>query len=305
MPEKGGSWLSALRPALPGPWAYVLNRSLAQLFPLEASYAVFQPFADALHELLKDKRETARQNYARVLGRSADDPHVERMAHECFRQFARYLAEMMHLQAWDTETLLERLSIEGEEHFQEAESLGKGIIFTSAHMGSTEIAASLVALRGQRVTAVSELIRPKFLMDWAEATRARMGITLLPAGGSGIKLLRALRRKEMVALVVDVGIDRGQGAPITFFGHKTVFPSGPARLARLSGAPIVFGLAARKPGGRFLAHIEPPILADRSLPEEEDIRLLTQRIADTIERYVRRYPEQWYPFRQMWPGDSG
>jgi len=289
---------------LPGPWLYTINRAGIPLFPLDLAYRLALPFGDLTHLLWKSKRETARRNYARILGRRKDDPVVERMARECFRQFSLYIAEAIHVQGWDTESLLDRLEVEGEENFAAAEAYGRGIIFTSAHIGSTEVAASSVILRGYKITAVSERFGPQFLMDWAEASRAKMGITLLPTTGSGIKLLRALRRNEMVALVVDVGIANGGGVPVTFFGHQTVFPVGPARLARLSGAPIIFALAVRKPHGRFLAHISPPILANREIDPEEDARQVTQRIVDIFERFVRRYPEQWYVFREMWPDDG-
>ncbi len=291
------SWIS-------GPWLYVFNRTGIPIIPFGFACRLSVPFADLSHAIFKGKREKARRNYARILGQSVDDPVVRRLSRDCFRQFGQYIMEMIHVQGWDTESTLERMEVEGEEHFAEAESYGRGIIFTSAHMGSAEIAASIAVLKGYKITTVSERLRPKFLMDWAEACRARMGITLLTPTSAGIALLRALRRKEMVAMVVDVGIDRGGGIPITFFGHETVFPVAPARLARLSGAPIVFGLAVRRPGGRFLAHVTPPILSNRDLDPEEDARRITQSIVNVFERYVRRYPEQWYVFRDMWPDDG-
>lgn len=289
---------------LPGPWLYVLNRAGAPLVPLGLAYRLATPWADLAYRLWRRKRETARRNYARILGRDPQDPAVDRLARECFRQFSLYIAEMIHVQGWDTASVLERLDIQGAEHFAQAEALGKGIIFVSAHMGSTEVAATIAVMRGYRITSVAERLRPDFVMDWAVACRARMGITLLPVNGSGMRLLRALRRKEMVAFVVDVGVDRG-GVPVTFCRQPTVFPAGPARLARLSGAPVVFGVAVRCAGGRFLAHIAPPLLADRSLEAEEDARRLTQAIADVFEGFVRRYPGQWYAFRDMWPSPPG
>jgi lauroyl/myristoyl acyltransferase len=43
-------------------------------------------------------------------------------------------------------------------------------------------------------------------------------------------------------------------------------------------------------------------LSNRSLSGEEDAHRITQQIAATFERYVRRYPDQWYVFREMWQG---
>jgi KDO2-lipid IV(A) lauroyltransferase len=282
----------------------VLNRAAAPLVPFSLARWIALPWGDFAYTMWGRPREAALRNYAHVLGRAPDDPIVKRNARACFRHFALYIAEMLHVQGWDARTVLDRLEIEGEEHFEGAEAQGKGIIFVSAHMGSAEIAASVAVLRGYRITAVTERLRPQFVMDWAVACRAAMGITLLPVERAGISLLRALRRKEMVAFVVDAGVERGGGEPVTFFGRETVFPDGPARLARLSGAPIVFAAAARLSGGRFRAHIEPPLLSDRSLAPEDDARCLTQRLASAFEAYVRRYPGQWYAFREMWP-DTG
>ena len=282
------------------PWVYTLNRGLAQLVPLSFGYWLSVPISDIFYALWGSKRATARRNHARILGRPVDDPLVEHMAHRTFRHFGRYIVELLSVQGWSLDSMRERIEIEGDEHFDEAIAYGRGIIFTGAHMGSIEVASTLVLLKGFKITSVAERL-PKMLMDWLIACRAEMGVELLPAVGSGMALVRRLRRGEMVALVVDLGISNGDGLNVRFFGHETMFPMGPARLARLSGAPIVFGWAARKPGGRYVAHVSAPILSNRDLDPEEDARQITRRIVSEFEQAVRRYPEQWYVFREMWP----
>ena len=284
------------------PWVYTLNRGLAQLVPLSFGYWLSVPISDIFYALWGSKRATARRNHARILGRPVDDPLVEHMAHRTFRHFGRYIVELLSVQGWSLDSMRERIEIEGDEHFDEAIAYGRGIIFTGAHMGSIEVASTLVLLKGFKITSVAERL-PKMLMDWLIACRAEMGVELLPAVGSGMALVRRLRRGEMVALVVDLGISNGDGLNVRFFGHETMFPLGPARLARLSGAPIVFGWAARKPGGRYVVHVSAPILSNRDLNPEEDAQQITHRIVGEFEQAVRRYPEQWYVFREMCPDD--
>jgi KDO2-lipid IV(A) lauroyltransferase len=285
------------------PWVYTLNRGLAQLVPLPFGYWLSVPITDIFYILWRSKRKKAERNHARILGRPADDPLVRHMAHRTFRHFGRYIVELLSVQGWSLDSMRERIDIEGDEHFDEAMAYGKGIIFAGAHMGSIEVASTLVLLKDFKITSVAERL-PKMLMDWLLACRAEMGVELLPAVGSGMALVRRLRRGEMVALVVDLGVSNGDGLKVRFFGHETVFPAGPARLARLSGAPVVFGWAARKPGGRYLAHVSAPILSNRDLDAEEDARLITERIVREFEQAVRRYPEQWYVFRDMWPEEG-
>ena len=269
--------------------------------PLELATSISDRVTSLIPGLWQSKADTARRNYAVVLRTTPRDPQVEQATRECFRQFGLYITEMMHVQGWDTHHVMSRLTVTGARNFDDAQASGKGVIFVSGHMGSAEIAASIAVLGGSRITSVTEQIGPGWLMDWAVEARRRMGITLLPADKSGIRLLRSLRHGGMVAFVVDVGVDRYEGVPVEFFGRPTTFPAGPARLARLSGAPIVFGAATREPGGCYEARIEAPLFSDRSRPAEDDIRTLTQQIAWLFEEHVRRRPEQWYAFREIWP----
>ncbi|MEX0682658.1 MAG: lysophospholipid acyltransferase family protein [Dehalococcoidia bacterium] len=295
--------MSVLRPSgsLAGRFMFQLSRRGTALFPLAFAQAIAVPPSDVVHALWSSKRDVAAGNFAQVTGLAPDDPRVRRLARDCFRHFGLYVAEMTHLQGWDGEDVRDRVDVEGEENFAVAEALGRGIIFVSGHMGSTEIAASLAVLRGYRITAVTEEIPVRWMMDWIVRTRDVMGITLKTPDGAGIGLIRTLRRGGMVAMVVDAGIDRGGSVPVQFFDRETLFPDGPARLARLTGAPLLFGLAVRRPGGRFKAFVCPPLVPGRDASAEDEVVRLTQDLAKTFEGFVRRYPSQWYAFRPIWP----
>jgi lauroyl/myristoyl acyltransferase len=284
------------------PITYILNRGLAQLVPLQFGYWLSVPISDVFYLLWNSKREIARRNHAHILGRPQDDELVRHMAHRTFRHFGRYIVELLAVQGWSLDSMRDRIDVEGVENFEAAERLGKGVIFASAHMGAVEVASALALVRDFKITAVADRL-PRMLMEWLVACRSKMGVEILPAEGAGMALVRRLRRREMVAMVVDLGADVADSLPVRFFGREARFPAGPARLARLSGAPIVFGWAARKPAGRYVAYVSEPILSHPSLDAGEDTRRITERIVAEFEAAVRRHPEQWYVFRDMWPAD--
>jgi KDO2-lipid IV(A) lauroyltransferase len=120
-----------------------------------------------------------------------------------------------------------------------------------------------------------------------------------------VSLIRYLRRGGMVALVVDAGVNRGSAVPVRFFGRETPFPDGPARLARLTGSTLIFGIAVRRPGGRYLAFVCPPLVPDRAVAAESDIMRMTQSLASALEEFVRGHLSQWYAFREVWPDSDG
>ena len=51
-------------------------------------------------------------------------------------------------------------------------------------------------------------------------------------------------------------------------------------------------------------HMDPAIYSDQSLGEEKDTERLMKACAGIIEGYVRRYPTQWYVFKDIWNGNG-
>lgn len=281
---------------------FALSRSGARIVPFGAASAVARPIGGSIGLLWESKRETAERNFARVLGLPVDHPRVKATARECFRQWGRYVVETIAVQSWGTEEVAERLEVDGDKHFDEALAHGRGVIFVSGHMGATEVGAAMAVLRGYKIATPVEDAIPGWLFEYLQVTRQSMGITVLPAARSGVTLLRTLRRGGMAAFVIDAGIDRGGAATVDFFGKPALFPDGPARLARLSGAPLVFGTCVRLPRGRYRAYVHPPLLANRDGDPAEDAQRVTQELAAMFEALIRRHPTQWYAFREMWRG---
>jgi KDO2-lipid IV(A) lauroyltransferase len=89
---------------------------------------------------------------------------------------------------------------------------------------------------------------------------------------------------------------------MSFFGRKAMIPKGPASLSRRLGSAIVPCFMIREPDDTFRLIMDPPILPDLHEDEETSIKKLTEKCTSVIESYVRRYPTQWYIFREMWNG---
>jgi KDO2-lipid IV(A) lauroyltransferase len=114
-------------------------------------------------------------------------------------------------------------------------------------------------------------------------------------------LFRALARNQLVGIVVDRPLPEGEGVTVEFFGQMISWPSGPAALALRTGAQIVTGYLVRTSDGRFKGEFFPPLKFQPSDDKFEDLRRLSQKIVTLQEELIRRYPDQWYMFRRMWP----
>jgi KDO2-lipid IV(A) lauroyltransferase len=116
-------------------------------------------------------------------------------------------------------------------------------------------------------------------------------------------MLTALRKHEGLAVLVDRPL-AAEGVPVTFFGKETRVPGGAATLALRTGSPVGPAALVRDPSGSgFVAHIGAPIVGaggDMATESQE----VMQRIMSWLEGVIARYPDQWFMFRQMWPGSE-
>ncbi|MBN1526783.1 MAG: lysophospholipid acyltransferase family protein, partial [Candidatus Omnitrophica bacterium] len=112
----------------------------------------------------------------------------------------------------------------------------------------------------------------------------------------------ALRGNEFLALLGDRDFSR-HGIYPDFFGKKALIPKGPAVFSHRCGATIVPTFMIREPDDTFTLFFDTPIVPDPAEPEAKAVEHITKECVAVIEKYVRRYPDQWYIFKPFW--DNG
>jgi len=85
-----------------------------------------------------------------------------------------------------------------------------------------------------------------------------------------------------------------------FFGRPAKTPVGIFRLIRKTGSALVPIFIARQPSGKNRVYIEPEIPLPASEDLEADLQAGAARSNQVIERFVRRFPDQWVWFHQRW-----
>jgi lauroyl/myristoyl acyltransferase len=281
-------------------WAVRIVRRLARYAPLRACYFVAVLLSDLAWAVLRTQRENAIDNMAQVLGQHRADPVVRQKAREAFRNYARYVADFLRLPYMDGEELDARLRFTGWEHIDRALEGGKGVIFISAHVGNWDLAAAVLARKGYPVNVVAESFQPPKLNAVVQGHRERHGTKVIPLESSARRVLGVLRKNEILGLLIDRPSPES-GVMVRFFGSLTEVPAGAALLALKTGARLVSGVTIRNPDHTYTGFITSHPDVERSGDLSTDVRRLTQVIMDTMESFIRQYPEQWFIFRPMWP----
>lgn len=279
---------------------YRAGAEIARVLPPALAHPLARVAARTMMATSTARRRQVVRNLERI---TRTDGHGDATPDAVFDHYARYWYELFRLPYDDLTRLDERVDVLGFEHLQAAAAQHRGLLLALPHLGNWDLAGAWLASRGYAVTAVAEPVDPPALFDWFAATRARIGIQVIPLGpdaGSGV--LRALGDDRVVCLVCDRDMT-GDGIPVTFFGERTRLPGGPALLALRTGAPLLPVGLSFLPDGRQGIRILEALPTARQGGLRDDVVRVTQQLADVFEDLIRAAPDQWLMMQPNWPSD--
>jgi KDO2-lipid IV(A) lauroyltransferase len=285
-------------------WSWRGAAALVQRLPERLVYFGAVVGGEFAYLAWRRRREITKSNFAIVLGRPAKDPEVARVARRAFRNFGKYLTEIMRFPSMGKAELHDLVKIDpvSSQNLQSAHDRGRGIIFVSAHFGNFELGGARIA-QDIPLTVVADELENVRLMDFLVANREHKNVVILPPQGATRRVLAALRRNEMVGFMMDLGPRAHEldNVDAMFFGVRTAFPTIAAALARVSGAPIIVAAVTRDRDNSFKGVALRPIFVERTKQAAADLERATQAIVHALEGLMRPEPDQWYIFRPMWP----
>ncbi|MGQ9658748.1 MAG: lysophospholipid acyltransferase family protein [Thermochromatium sp.] len=229
------------------------------------------------------------------------DAEQRRLRDRTLGEFGKTYLEIAYLWQRPVEHVLSLVrEVRGAEWLERRP--GQGLIVLSPHHGAWELAGLYLAAQGRTTI----LYKPQhYLNDLIRVSRARTGADLAPITAKGIRLLvQALERGDYVGILPDQEPKADKGAVFApFFGIPAFSMLLVNRLARRTGAPVIFLFAERLLNGRgFVIHC---------LPAPAGIDSADECVAATalnrgIEQCVRLCPEQYLwgykRFRRCPPG---
>jgi KDO2-lipid IV(A) lauroyltransferase len=243
------------------------------------------------------RRRWLRANFGHVLGVSPDDKAAHRLARAAYRNYARYIMELMRLPWLTTAQVDALLEVRSLDRFLEIYKESKGTVLVAAHLGNNEAVAAAFAKHGLEINVVGDDSSYLALYEHFLRQRESWGVKMI-SWRNLRGVFGALRRHEGLVLLVDWGY-RADGIPCKMFGSWTTLPAGPAILAAKHGSAIVPFSINRLPDGTFRAAADEPIHVASNSPA--DLARATQAIATALERHIAPAPEQWYIFKPIWP----
>jgi KDO2-lipid IV(A) lauroyltransferase len=274
---------------------------LISLIPFRIGQALGRMFGKILAVALKRRIKASLNNLRYVFGNIMPEAELIELNGRIVAHFAQMLFEIPHILRLNRENLNRYVIFDNEDALSQAVKKGRGVFILTGHFGNWELMSAAVALRFNIDGAV--VVRPA---DFAPADRllrslrSRFGTEIIPKKRAMKKLLAAKKGNKAIGILLDQNVDWYEGVFVPFLGKSACTNKGLALIAMRTGSPVIPAFSVRQPDGRYRVVFgdEVPLLktGDKIKDTEEN----TARFTQIIEKYVRRYPDQWFWFHKRW-----
>ena len=277
---------------------YLFAWKVIGILPEKTAYQLANFVSDQILRKNGKGIQRLRSNYKRVVP-SISNSALEALTKEGMRSYLRYWFDTFRLNKWSKSRIIETTFVVHENLLRDPIETKKGCIIALPHAGNWDHAAAYFCSTGIPITAVVERLKPEAIFKKFLAYRQSIGIEAISHREKTIPILMdRLNQGKLVALVADRDMSRN-GIEVNFLGGIAKMPAGPAILAIKSGSPLVTAYIRYLDKGievTFDETIQLPI----SGSEEEQIRIVTQSMADNFAKRIQDSPVDWHMLQRIW-----
>ena len=286
-------------------YLYFFGKAIISIFPRNFCYLAARFISIVQYYLSKKDREAVIYNLSPVV---KEKDKLKKYAREVFINFAYYLVDFFRYSELNRNFIKKYVRISGWENLEKALGKGRGVIVFTAHLGNYELAGAIIALLGYPLSVVALSHKDKRINKFFDSQRQRAGIKVIPVGvskqagvpkqaGAAIRgCFTALKRGDMLALLGDRDFS-GQGPKLEMFSRYAYFPRGISFFALKTKAPVIPIFLVRENKKFYHLIFEKAV---SYCPDQQNETAVIEQCNKVIERYIKKYPEQWYMFQKYW-----
>ena len=277
---------------------YLFAWKLIGFLPEKSAYKLANLVSDRIYKKNGKGIKRLRSNYRRVKP-DFSEIELEKLTKLGMRSYMRYWFDTFRLNKWSKERIIQTTKVNNEHSLRDPIEKKIGCIVALPHSGNWDHAAAYFCSTGINLTAVVEKLKPEAIFKKFLDYRESIGIEAISHKEKSIPILtQRLEAGKLIALIADRDMSRN-GIEVNFLGGIAKMPSGPALLALKTGAPLITAYISYLPSGIeifFDETIALPIFGS----EAEQIKMVTQSVADNFARRIKENPVDWHMLQRIW-----
>ena len=230
---------------------------------------------------------------------------AKKLVRENFRNTAKVFVEIIKIdQCINGGNYREKLGLDISDPVAKEVLSGKPrqVIVVTAHLGNWELAGSAYCWQGGvKMTSIMRPLNNPKIGDFIYNHRTNLDHKTVSREKGIRPLLSALKAGDTLAIVADQHASSSEGVVAQFFGHPARTHATPALLHLKTGVPIWPCFMIRKGDDFNFDFCSDGLIEHKPTGDKEaDVMAITQRVNDSIEKFIRLYPEQWLWSHRRW-----
>ncbi|MCP4653173.1 MAG: lysophospholipid acyltransferase family protein [Candidatus Omnitrophica bacterium] len=275
-------------------YIFLVVKVLALLLPRSIGYFIAKNLALLQYYLCKNDRENVLYNLEPII---EDKTKIKKVAKKVFINFAYYLVDFFRCSKFNSDFIKKYVKVSGLENVDQSLRSDDGVVLLTAHLGNYELAGTITSLLGYNFSAVALPHKDKRTNNLFNHQRQVAGIKVIPTGAGVKKCFSALKGNGVLGLLGDRDFS-GKGLKTKMFSRYAYLPRGFAFFALKVGVNVVPCFMIRKRKYHYHFYFEKPIIAQRSGAMSQET--IVEDYTKVLERYIQKYPDQWYLFIKYW-----
>ncbi len=285
-------------------WPYYIAEWLVNRLGFTGSRHAGNALGELMWWALPGRRRLATHNVMSHLG--VAEIEAARIARLSFRHTARSFFELFLVSRFDELRERNLFAAENEESLRGFVEHDGPMMAPSGHIGAWELEAGILGrlIKPGRCAVVVRRQKNRRAYAHIKRWREQAGVRIFDHREAARKVLRVLCREHgLTAFLVDHNCSVKEAIFLPFLGQTAAVNMGPAVLAVRAGALIWPGYIVRvgdKAERYLFCQHEPLRPEDYAGPYDEAIAKVAAHYTESMERIIRRYPEQWFWMHNRW-----
>ncbi len=274
---------------------------LIGVFPYKTSLKIGKSLGRSIYKLFPKLAKTANRNLE-IAYPGIDEKEKRRIITGTFESLGRHLGFISQFKKFKHEDIHKYVEVIGKaENFDAAEQDKRGILFFTGHFGSWEVFNLLPPAFGYQMNILVRRIDNELVENYVDSLRTKFGTKTLGKRQAPRKMFRILKNGEILGILADLNAQKHDGVFVDFFGVPASTTTSIAKLALKTDAIILPAFAVwEEEKKKYVVYLEPPIKYEKTDDLKADILDITQKFTNSVEKYVRQYPEQWLWIHKRW-----
>jgi len=254
------------------------------LLPKKPRRGVFKALAYLTYLLYKKNRKIIEKNLRYVYD-NISDKKIKQIQKSCYKKLFLTVLSIIENEHLTKEEIRSMVTFENKEYL---DNLEKPFIFVTAHLGNLDTLGVILGEFFGRTVHVQRKVKNPLLYNYMSKQREKYGITFVEKHGAVKHLVRAIKKGEVISLVIDQSIRKSSATPVKFLGKDTYQLVTSSQLSHKFNIPILPIFIVGE-DDEYKVILKEPIY-----PNGKSVEELNQIQADIMSEVINKYPEEWF-----------